>query len=166
MAMFVILPIFLMQSMLYIHFVKCTCVIVYFGAFCKCVLLRLVVLLVVLLSSLVLLYRLWANLMMMMMMVMMMTYSGRFTYINGYPSAASPIGMQWKFAGQPLSHPTNQVIWTRILKLFTVCLTLRNRSLPVRKVHISMVSMAQVRTLWVQSDFAITFTSVVVGRFQ
>jgi len=36
--------------------VKRTCVIVYFGAFCKCVLLRLVVLLAILLSLLVLLY--------------------------------------------------------------------------------------------------------------
>ena len=52
---------FLMQSMLYRHFLECTCVIVYFRAFCKCALLRLVVLLVVLLSSLVLFYRLWAN---------------------------------------------------------------------------------------------------------
>jgi len=44
-----------------VYVIQTLCVNVYFGAFCKCVLLRLVVLLAVLLSSLVLLYRLWAN---------------------------------------------------------------------------------------------------------
>ena len=41
-----------------VYVIQTLCVNVYFGAFCKCVLLRLVVLLAVLLSSLVLLYRL------------------------------------------------------------------------------------------------------------
>jgi len=58
MAMFVILPIFL--NAVYVIQTLCEMYMcnVYFGAFCKFVLLRLVVLLAVLISSLVLLYRL------------------------------------------------------------------------------------------------------------